>query len=225
MSEILSGMVGSACLPAKRFQFLESSQQAKTDEDTLQQTLECPNQLESEDGNEFTSDKEIRSLPERSPDVNETKLLKNFNCDDPAIPVTENAQCRKPLNLHPSHSTQASEFDSGESQIHRLIRSLAFTRFGLRFRYRHIHTTRSLECTLTVGCSCNEIQDYFLTSKGHNGSGLAGFWRKRTVAVTGAGGFIASWIVKLLLKRGYFVKGTLRNLGELARFRDSIQII
>lgn len=31
------------------------------------------------------------------------------------------------------------------------------------------------------------------------------------VCVTGAGGFIASWIVKLLLERGYTVKGTVRN--------------
>ncbi|OAY74135.1 Cinnamoyl-CoA reductase 1 [Ananas comosus] len=30
----------------------------------------------------------------------------------------------------------------------------------------------------------------------------------RTVCVTGAGGFIASWLVKLLLERGYTVKGT-----------------
>ncbi|KNA10319.1 hypothetical protein SOVF_145500 [Spinacia oleracea] len=33
----------------------------------------------------------------------------------------------------------------------------------------------------------------------------------QTVCVTGAGGFIASWIVKLLLERGYTVKGTVRN--------------
>ncbi|XP_057967578.1 cinnamoyl-CoA reductase 1-like [Malania oleifera] len=31
------------------------------------------------------------------------------------------------------------------------------------------------------------------------------------VCVTGAGGFIASWIVKLLLERGYAVRGTVRN--------------
>uniref|UniRef100_A0A1D1YB03 cinnamoyl-CoA reductase n=1 Tax=Anthurium amnicola TaxID=1678845 RepID=A0A1D1YB03_9ARAE len=33
----------------------------------------------------------------------------------------------------------------------------------------------------------------------------------RTVCVTGAGGFIASWIVKILLEKGYTVKGTVRN--------------
>ncbi|XP_058073608.1 cinnamoyl-CoA reductase 1-like isoform X4 [Magnolia sinica] len=33
----------------------------------------------------------------------------------------------------------------------------------------------------------------------------------RVVCVTGAGGFIASWLVKLLLERGYKVKGTVRN--------------
>ncbi|KAM3276254.1 hypothetical protein ACQJBY_044563 [Aegilops geniculata] len=35
-----------------------------------------------------------------------------------------------------------------------------------------------------------------------------------TVCVTGAAGFIASWLVKLLLSRGYTVRGTVRDLGE-----------
>ena len=35
-----------------------------------------------------------------------------------------------------------------------------------------------------------------------------------TVCVTGASGFIASWIVKMLLEKGYNVKGTVRNPGE-----------
>ncbi|XP_072971044.1 cinnamoyl-CoA reductase 1-like isoform X1 [Typha angustifolia] len=34
---------------------------------------------------------------------------------------------------------------------------------------------------------------------------------RRTVCVTGAGGFIASWLVKLLLEKGYVVRGTVRN--------------
>ncbi|KAJ4843980.1 NADPH-cytochrome p450 reductase [Turnera subulata] len=33
----------------------------------------------------------------------------------------------------------------------------------------------------------------------------------QTVCVTGAAGFIASWLVKLLLERGYTVRGTMRN--------------
>ena len=33
------------------------------------------------------------------------------------------------------------------------------------------------------------------------------------VCVTGAGGFIASWLVKLLLEKGYTVRGTVRNPG------------
>ena len=37
----------------------------------------------------------------------------------------------------------------------------------------------------------------------------------KTVCVTGAGGYIASWIVKLLLERGYTVKGTVRNPGPI----------
>lgn len=36
-----------------------------------------------------------------------------------------------------------------------------------------------------------------------------------TVCVTGAGGFIASWLVKLLLEKGYFVRGTVREPGWL----------
>ncbi|KAI7986798.1 Cinnamoyl-CoA reductase 1 [Camellia lanceoleosa] len=36
----------------------------------------------------------------------------------------------------------------------------------------------------------------------------------QTVCVTGAGGFIASWIVKLLLEKGYSVRGTVRNPGK-----------
>ncbi|PKU70508.1 cinnamoyl-CoA reductase 2 [Dendrobium catenatum] len=34
---------------------------------------------------------------------------------------------------------------------------------------------------------------------------------KRRVCVTGAGGFVASWLVKLLLSKGYFVHGTVRD--------------
>ncbi|XP_042519017.1 cinnamoyl-CoA reductase 1-like [Macadamia integrifolia] len=33
----------------------------------------------------------------------------------------------------------------------------------------------------------------------------------QTVCVTGAGGYIASWLVKFLLEKGYTVKGTVRN--------------
>jgi hypothetical protein len=36
----------------------------------------------------------------------------------------------------------------------------------------------------------------------------------RRVCVTGAGGFIASWLVKRLLEKGYAVRGTVRNPGK-----------
>ncbi|CAL5011628.1 unnamed protein product [Urochloa decumbens] len=39
----------------------------------------------------------------------------------------------------------------------------------------------------------------------------------RTVCVTGAGGFIASWLVKLLLEKGYTVRGTVRNPDDDAK--------
>jgi hypothetical protein len=38
----------------------------------------------------------------------------------------------------------------------------------------------------------------------------------KTVCVTGASGFIASWLVKLLLERGYTVRGTVRDPGTYA---------
>ncbi|XXG45440.1 hypothetical protein AAC387_Pa02g0523 [Persea americana] len=37
---------------------------------------------------------------------------------------------------------------------------------------------------------------------------------KGSVCVTGAGGFVASWLVKLLLSKGYMVHGTVRDPGD-----------
>ncbi|KAM0828779.1 hypothetical protein ACQ4PT_067312 [Festuca glaucescens] len=37
---------------------------------------------------------------------------------------------------------------------------------------------------------------------------------EQLVCVTGAGGFIGSWVVKLLLLRGYSVRGTVRDLAD-----------
>ncbi|WVZ65409.1 hypothetical protein U9M48_014775 [Paspalum notatum var. saurae] len=37
---------------------------------------------------------------------------------------------------------------------------------------------------------------------------------ERAVCVTGAGGYVASWLVKLLLSRGYTVHGTVRDLSD-----------
>ena len=42
----------------------------------------------------------------------------------------------------------------------------------------------------------------------------------QTICVTGAGGFIASWMVKLLLDKGYTVRGTARNPGSLIEFKS-----
>lgn len=40
----------------------------------------------------------------------------------------------------------------------------------------------------------------------------------KVVCVTGAGGFIASWLVKLLLEKGYTVRGTVRNPDDPKNF-------
>lgn len=39
---------------------------------------------------------------------------------------------------------------------------------------------------------------------------------KGKVCVTGAGGFLASWVVDLLLSKDYFVHGTVRDPGTLS---------
>ncbi|KAF7057011.1 hypothetical protein CFC21_064360 [Triticum aestivum] len=52
---------------------------------------------------------------------------------------------------------------------------------------------------------------------GANTANCVATGRGRTVCVTGAGGFIASWLVKLLLKKGYAVHGTVRNPDDVAR--------
>ncbi|KAL7154469.1 hypothetical protein ABFS83_03G003900 [Erythranthe nasuta] len=38
--------------------------------------------------------------------------------------------------------------------------------------------------------------------------------KNRSVCVTGAGGYVASWLIKLLLSQGYTVNGTVRNPGD-----------
>ncbi|KAL6646540.1 hypothetical protein ACP70R_018148 [Stipagrostis hirtigluma subsp. patula] len=53
--------------------------------------------------------------------------------------------------------------------------------------------------------SVDSTVDNFASGHGH------------TVCVTGAGGFIASWLVKLLLEKGYTVRGTVRNPDDDAK--------
>lgn len=42
--------------------------------------------------------------------------------------------------------------------------------------------------------------------------------------MTGASGYIASWIVKLLLARGYTVRGTVRDTGERPPSRSALHL-
>lgn len=42
--------------------------------------------------------------------------------------------------------------------------------------------------------------------------------KMKTVCVTGASGYIASWIVKFLLQRGYTVKASVRDLSQFFFF-------
>jgi nucleoside-diphosphate-sugar epimerase len=45
------------------------------------------------------------------------------------------------------------------------------------------------------------------------------FKKMTTVCVTGANGFIASWVVKLLLEKGYHVNGTVRSLQDESKHK------
>jgi len=42
--------------------------------------------------------------------------------------------------------------------------------------------------------------------------------KEKIVCVTGASGYIASWIVKFLLQRGYTVRATVRDPGQFHPF-------
>ena len=52
----------------------------------------------------------------------------------------------------------------------------------------------------------------------------------KTVCVTGAGGFIGSWVVKRLLENGYYVHGTVRNkkknqhLFDIPLAKDNLEL-
>ncbi|KAK9928484.1 hypothetical protein M0R45_025617 [Rubus argutus] len=47
---------------------------------------------------------------------------------------------------------------------------------------------------------------------------------KETVCVTGAGGFVASWVVKLLLSQGYIVHGTVRDPCDEKNATENLQL-
>ncbi|ESQ44798.1 hypothetical protein EUTSA_v10003227mg [Eutrema salsugineum] len=47
---------------------------------------------------------------------------------------------------------------------------------------------------------------------------------KETVCVTGASGFIGSWLVMRLLERGYFVRGTVRDPGNLKKVQHLLDL-
>lgn len=47
----------------------------------------------------------------------------------------------------------------------------------------------------------------------------------RKVCVTGAGGFVASWVVKYLLEKGYFVRGTVRDAGNAKKYAHLLDMV
>jgi GDP-D-mannose dehydratase len=57
-----------------------------------------------------------------------------------------------------------------------------------------------------------------------NGDGQQQQQQQQLVCVTGAGGFIGSWVVKELLLRGYRVRGTARDRGRCDFFHRKFSI-
>nr|CAD1820626.1 unnamed protein product [Ananas comosus var. bracteatus] len=53
-----------------------------------------------------------------------------------------------------------------------------------------------------------------------NGNNVSSGGLSRVVCVTGAGGFIGTWLVKELLLRGYHVNGTVRNPESNAHLKE-----
>ena len=47
---------------------------------------------------------------------------------------------------------------------------------------------------------------------------------KRTVVVTGASGFVASWTIKYLLEKGYRVIGTVRGDPKSYRYKEMMSL-
>ncbi|KAL3681253.1 hypothetical protein R1sor_024209 [Riccia sorocarpa] len=47
---------------------------------------------------------------------------------------------------------------------------------------------------------------------------------KKIVAVTGANGYVASWLVKVLLEQGYHMRGTVRNPDDTAKVGHLLEL-
>ncbi|KAF7066216.1 hypothetical protein CFC21_072236, partial [Triticum aestivum] len=83
---------------------------------------------------------------------------------------------------------------------------------SLRIRYhKQLHQPQTLSGARALWWVCVWTVERSLSASAMVGrtEGAKG----ETVCVTGAAGFIASWLVKLLLARGYTVRGTVRDLG------------
>lgn len=81
------------------------------------------------------------------------------------------------------------------------------TNLSTQFKISSKEHTESFVIQTKIKCSVN----------GTNGSlSISNKGAGKSVCVTGASGFIASWLVKLLLQRGYTVKASVRDPSEFS---------
>ncbi|KAG8388987.1 hypothetical protein BUALT_Bualt02G0182600 [Buddleja alternifolia] len=83
--------------------------------------------------------------------------------------------------------------------------------FIIQFNYKEVNGTADLLAKWVPLVNESYYRTFIKTSKSHT---LKTSMAMKTVCVTGASGYIASWLVKFLLERGYTVKASVRDPND-----------